>query len=81
MTSNFTECRYYRTFKVVLGRYTEKIEPISDILRYQYRRLYIYNTEKYRIPTIKYQKSVHYFRYLPSRCTRAFYAHKYMVND
>jgi len=47
-----------------MGRYTENTEPISDIFKTDTDTdVGIWNTEKYRIPPIKYRKvgSVRYF--------------------
>ena len=50
---------------LVMGRYTENTEPISDILKTD-TDVGIWNTEKHRTPTIKYRKvgSVRYFIHL-----------------
>jgi len=49
-----------------MGWYTENTEPISDILKTDTDTdVGIWNTEKYRLPTIKYRNvgSVRYFIY------------------
>jgi len=67
----------YKDF--ILGRYTEKNERISDILKYRYRCRYLQYRKIPNTDEKKYRKSVRYFRHWRPRCPQAFYAHKYTV--
>jgi len=54
---NFSYSYSTKWAQLSLGSVYRKTEQISDIIKYRYRRRYL----QYRIPTIKYRKSVRYF--------------------